>query len=83
MNKALSQQRAEAVTAALVAKGIARIAWRPKVTDRQHPVASNDTEEGRAQNRRMALRVLIWVVRRLRRWLINGHDQELRRDDRG
>ncbi|HQY00366.1 MAG TPA: protein translocase subunit SecD [Flavobacteriales bacterium] len=58
MNKALSQQRAEAVTAALVAKGIASDRLEAEGYGPAHPVANNDTEEGRAQNRRMALRVL-------------------------
>ncbi|HRF80883.1 MAG TPA: OmpA family protein, partial [Flavobacteriales bacterium] len=57
-NQKLSQQRAEAVTAALVAKGIAGDRLEAEGYGSQHAVASNDTEEGRAQNRRMALRVL-------------------------
>jgi SecD/SecF fusion protein len=57
-NKELSQQRAEAVTAALVAKGIATDRLEAEGYGSEHPVASNDTEEGRAANRRMALRVL-------------------------
>lgn len=57
-NQKLSQQRAEAVTAALVAKGIAADRLESEGYGSQHPVASNETEEGRAQNRRMALRVL-------------------------
>jgi len=57
-NVELSQQRAEAVTAALVAKGIASDRLEAEGYGSQYAVASNDTEEGRGQNRRMALRVI-------------------------
>lgn len=57
-NKKLSQERAEAVTAALVAKGVAADRLEAEGYGPEHPVASNDTDEGRAQNRRMALRVM-------------------------
>lgn len=56
-NVKLSQQRAEAVVAALVEKGIAADRLEAEGYGSQNAVASNDTEEGRAQNRRMALRV--------------------------
>lgn len=56
-NKKLSQERAEAVRAALVNKGVAAERLEAEGYGSQHPVATNDTEEGRAKNRRMALRV--------------------------
>ncbi|MBK9289764.1 MAG: protein translocase subunit SecD [Flavobacteriales bacterium] len=57
-NQKLSQQRAEAVVAELVKKGVAADRLEAEGYGSQHAVASNDTEEGRAKNRRMALRVL-------------------------
>ena len=56
-NQKLSQRRAEAVVAALVGKGVAADRLAGEGYGSQFPVASNDTEEGRAKNRRMALRV--------------------------
>lgn len=57
-NLKLSQERADAVRNALVGKGIAADRLEAEGYGSQHPVASNATEEGRAQNRRMALRVI-------------------------
>ncbi|MBK6627810.1 MAG: protein translocase subunit SecD [Flavobacteriales bacterium] len=57
-NQKLSQQRAEAVVADLEKKGVANGRLEAEGYGSQHPVASNATEEGRAKNRRMALRVL-------------------------
>ncbi|MBL7952815.1 MAG: protein translocase subunit SecD [Flavobacteriales bacterium] len=57
-NKKLSDERAKAVTAALVAKGVAADRLEAEGYGSDHAVATNDTEEGRAQNRRMALRVI-------------------------
>lgn len=57
-NQALSERRAEAVAGYLVSRGIepARITWQG-YGDRQ-PAAENDTESGRAMNRRTELRIL-------------------------
>lgn len=56
-NLKLSSERAAAVKAALVATGIADIRLESEGYGEQHPVASNDTEEGRSQNRRIAVSV--------------------------
>lgn len=56
-NLKLSQERADAVVAELVKKGVAADRLEGEGYGSQHPVASNATEEGRAKNRRMALRV--------------------------
>lgn len=56
-NMTLSQNRADAVKAALVAKGIAADRIETEGYGIAHPVADNATPEGRAQNRRIALRV--------------------------
>ena len=54
-NLKLSQQRAEAVRAALVARGIAASRLSAQGVGSSAPVASNDSESGRAQNRRVEL----------------------------
>lgn len=56
-NMKLSQARAESVVKALVAMGVDKARLAPEGYGEQHPVASNDTEEGRQQNRRIAVRV--------------------------
>lgn len=56
-NRKLSQDRADAVMKALVDRGIAANRLEAEGYGDAHPVASNDTEDGRAQNRRIALRV--------------------------
>ncbi len=50
--------RANNVKAALVALGAAPTSMEAEGYGDQHPVASNDTEEGCAQNRRIDLRVM-------------------------
>ena len=56
-NLKLSDDRADAVEDALEALGISDDRLDSEGYGDQHPVASNDTEEGRAQNRRIAVRV--------------------------
>lgn len=56
-NMRLSQERAESVRTALTGKGIAGARMTAEGYGDKHPVADNSTEEGRARNRRIALRV--------------------------
>jgi outer membrane protein OmpA-like peptidoglycan-associated protein len=56
-NMKLSEARAKATMAELVKLGVAEARMKAEGYGDQHPVASNDTEEGRAQNRRIAVRV--------------------------
>jgi outer membrane protein OmpA-like peptidoglycan-associated protein len=52
-NRVLSQRRADAVRAALIAAGVAANRISSVGLGEDEPVASNDTEEGRARNRRV------------------------------
>ena len=52
-NKKLSQRRAESVKAYLAGKGVAAGNLRAQGFGKSDPIASNDTAEGRAQNRRV------------------------------
>lgn len=56
-NKTLSENRAKAVRAAIVKKGIEAGRMDAEGYGSEHPVASNDTDEGRQQNRRIDVRV--------------------------
>lgn len=56
-NKTLSESRAKTVVDALTSKGIDSSRLESEGYGDQHPVGDNATEEGRAQNRRIALRV--------------------------
>jgi len=56
-NQTLSQHRADNVRQALVDQGISGSRLQSEGYGERHPVADNLTEEGRAQNRRIALRV--------------------------
>lgn len=56
-NQTLSEARAKNVMDALVAKGVDASRLESQGYGDQHPVGDNSTEEGRAQNRRIALRV--------------------------
>ena len=57
-NEALSIRRAESVFRYLVNKGLNPERFRIEGYGEQNPVATNDTEAGRAQNRRVELKVL-------------------------
>ncbi len=57
-NLALSQRRAESVVARLVDYGVARQRLEPEGFGFSRPVATNDTEAGRAENRRVELNIL-------------------------
>lgn len=54
-NQRLSQARADSVVAALVEQGIEAQRLRAQGHGQSRPVADNDTDEGRAQNRRVEL----------------------------
>ena len=56
-NVKLSQERAANVERAIVKLGIDAMRLDAKGYGEEHPVASNDTEEGRAKNRRISMRV--------------------------
>lgn len=56
-NLKLSQQRADTVKADLVKLGIDASRLEAEGYGQEHPVADNSTEEGRAQNRRIDMRV--------------------------
>jgi len=57
-NLKLSQLRAESVLASIVAKGIDKTRLTAKGFGKSKPVASNDTEAGRANNRRVEFTIL-------------------------
>jgi OmpA-OmpF porin, OOP family len=56
-NLKLSQERAESVVAELTKLGVDPSRMEAKGYGEEHPVADNSTEDGRQQNRRIALRV--------------------------
>ncbi|MBO0949366.1 OmpA family protein [Fibrella forsythiae] len=56
-NKKLSQNRADAAMAELIRLGVGQARLEAEGYGIEHPVASNATPEGRAQNRRTAVRV--------------------------
>lgn len=57
-NLVLSQNRAEAVRTYLISKGIAANRIIAKGYGEEKPIATNDTEEGRQQNRRTEVKIL-------------------------
>lgn len=56
-NRTLGLQRAEAVKQMLADSGIAPVRLRTGSGGEDNPVASNDTEDGKAQNRRVIIRI--------------------------
>jgi len=57
-NKLLSDRRAKAVMKYLVAHGVAESRLVAKGFGEEHPIASNDTEDGREKNRRVEFNIL-------------------------
>jgi len=57
-NQSLSQKRADSVRNYLVSKGVASSALKATGFGEVNPIASNDTAEGRAENRRVELSVI-------------------------
>jgi outer membrane protein OmpA-like peptidoglycan-associated protein len=57
LNDRLSRSRADAVRAGLVKRGVAKKRLKTQGFGTTRPVASNDTEDSRAQNRRVELRI--------------------------
>lgn len=57
-NQRLSERRADSVTRYLAAQGIAPVRMAAYGYGEEYPVASNDTETGRAQNRRVELTLM-------------------------
>ena len=56
-NQTLSQNRADAVKAILVNQGVSGDRITTRGLGQDHPIASNDTEEGKLKNRRTELTV--------------------------
>jgi outer membrane protein OmpA-like peptidoglycan-associated protein len=56
-NLSLSERRAAAVTSYLASQGVTRARLRPTGRGEAEPVASNDTDAGRAQNRRVEVAI--------------------------
>ena len=55
LNMRLSQQRADSVASALILQGVASTRVRTGGMGPDNPIASNSTEEGKAQNRRVEI----------------------------
>jgi outer membrane protein OmpA-like peptidoglycan-associated protein len=57
-NQRLSDQRADSVVGSLESFGVPRARMQPRGFGYNQPVASNSTDEGRAQNRRVEIRIV-------------------------
>jgi outer membrane protein OmpA-like peptidoglycan-associated protein len=57
-NQQLSERRANSVAAYLASRGVNRSRVVTVGAGKDHPIASNDTEEGRAQNRRVEITIV-------------------------
>ena len=57
-NQTLSQRRAQSVADYLSSRGVARARMGIRGYGETQPIASNDTEAGRAQNRRVEIKVV-------------------------
>lgn len=57
-NQALSERRAQSVADYLASRGVASARMGIRGYGETQPIASNDTEEGRAQNRRVEIKVV-------------------------
>ena len=58
VNQRISEQRANAVASYLTAQGVQPQRFEVIGMGKRYPIASNDTESGRAQNRRVEIRLL-------------------------
>ena len=57
-NQTLSERRANAVSGYLIGQGLQRERFEVVGTGERYPIASNDTDQGRALNRRVEIRLL-------------------------
>ena len=57
-NQALSERRAQSVADYLTARGVARVRMGIRGYGESQPIASNDTDAGRGQNRRVEIKVV-------------------------
>ena len=58
VNNRISKERADAVAAYLTGQGVQRARIETLGAGKNYPIASNDTDAGRAQNRRVEIRVI-------------------------
>ena len=65
LNQKLSEQRADSVRAALIARGVQPARMQTKGLGFSQPVAENTTEDGRTQNRRVNITLLGESVERI------------------